>query len=705
MHEEMPFEDLISGAAQDAGGWLGALPVALIATSSEGLVVRWNHGAQELLGYTPPQVLGRHIADLLHPGADRSLGRSLWETTATGRGVMGTVTAWHRSGHPLELEIWACPVPDRRHGASAVLVFAADAHAARRIRGSSAVWDGLFARSPVGIAVLDTQLRFLQVNPALEAMNGLTESAHVGRRLAEILPEVNADEMEESMRQVLDTGEPVLDRRRTGRTPADPEHDHVWSCSYVRVEDPGGRPIGIIASLLDVTRQQRDQTEVEAGRRRLALLSEASSRIGGSLDLERTAQELADLAVPHLASAVTVDVLDSLASGNEPGPGLAGGVALRRLGKAPLTGSPVTQILAPLGRTLTFPAAAPYTQALSARQPFLIAHLDERVVATAGRHTPKPAQLLETGVHSFMMIPLVARDVVLGVATFYRASPGGASFGSDDVTLAAELAARAAIGIDNARLYHHEHETAVVLQRSMLPQHVTPPPGIEIAHRYLAASDVNEVGGDWYDVLPLTGGRAGLLIGDVMGHGIAAAAVMGRLSATVRALARLDMSPTALLHQLEATLADLAEPMLATFLYVVCDPATGHCTVTRAGHPPPAVAEPDGTVYLVQTPPGVPLGVGGITFTTTEITLPPGSLLVLYTDGLIEARSRDIDERLGELTSLLTEHHPSLDHLCDTLIAHLVPASADDDIALLAARIGTTPHLPPGSPRPVSGGP
>ncbi|WP_445269708.1 SpoIIE family protein phosphatase [Streptomyces sp. DSM 41634] len=705
MHEEMPFEDLISGAAQDAGGWLGALPVALIATSSEGLVVRWNHGAQELLGYTPPQVLGRHIADLLHPGADRSLGRSLWETTATGRGVMGTVTAWHRSGHPLELEIWACPVPDRRHGASAVLVFAADAHAARRIRGSSAVWDGLFARSPVGIAVLDTQLRFLQVNPALEAMNGLTESAHVGRRLAEILPEVNADEMEESMRQVLDTGEPVLDRRRTGRTPADPEHDHVWSCSYVRVEDPGGRPIGIIASLLDVTRQQRDQTEVEAGRRRLALLSEASSRIGGSLDLERTAQELADLAVPHLASAVTVDVLDSLASGNEPGPGLAGGVALRRLGKAPLTGSPVTQILAPLGRTLTFPAAAPYTQALSARQPFLIAHLDERVVATAGRHTPKPAQLLETGVHSFMMIPLVARDVVLGVATFYRARPGGASFGSDDVTLAAELAARAAIGIDNARLYHHEHETAVVLQRSMLPQHVTPPPGIEIAHRYLAASDVNEVGGDWYDVLPLTGGRAGLLIGDVMGHGIAAAAVMGRLSATVRALARLDMSPTALLHQLEATLADLAEPMLATFLYVVCDPATGHCTVTRAGHPPPAVAEPDGTVYLVQTPPGVPLGVGGITFTTTEITLPPGSLLVLYTDGLIEARSRDIDERLGELTSLLTEHHPSLDHLCDTLIAHLVPASADDDIALLAARIGTTPHLPPGSPLPVSGGP
>ncbi|MFC9816712.1 SpoIIE family protein phosphatase [Streptomyces virginiae] len=688
MHEEMPLQDLISSAAQDAGGWLGALPVALMATSGDGMIVRWNHGAQELLGYDPPQVLGRHIADLLHPGADRSLGRSLWETAATGRGVMGTVTAWHRNGHPLELEIWACPVPDRRHGASAVLVFAADAHAARRIRGASAVWDGLFARSPVGIAVLDTQLRFLQVNPALEAMNGLTESAHVGRRLAEVLPEVNAGEMEEAMRQVLETGEPVLNRLRTGRTPADPDHDHVWACSYVRAEDPGGQPIGVIASLLDITTQQRDHTEAEAGRRRLALLTEASSRIGASLDLERTAQELADLAVPHLASAVTVDVLDSLACGNEPGMGLTGGVALRRLGKAPLAGTAITQILAPLGRTLTFPATAPYTSALAARQPYLVAQLDAMAVASASRHTPRPAQLVEAGVHSFLMVPLIARGLVLGVASFFRTRPFE-PFGSDDVTLAGELAARAAISIDNARLYHHEHETAVVLQRSMLPQHITPPPGIEIAHRYLPASDVNEVGGDWYDVVPLTGGRAGLLMGDVMGHGIAAAAVMGRLSATVRALARLDMPPTALLRQLEATLADLAEPMLATFLYVVCDPATGHCTVTRAGHPPPAVAEPDGTVYLVKTPPGAPLGVGGVTFTTTDITLPEGSLLVLYTDGLIEARNRDIDERLGELTGLLTEPLQPLDHLCDSLIAHLVPASADDDIALLTARIGT----------------
>ncbi|MCJ0874558.1 SpoIIE family protein phosphatase [Streptomyces sp. AP-93] len=690
MNEHIPVDELISGAAQAAGGWLGALPVALMATSATGTIVRWNQVAQELLGYAPPQMLGRNIADLLHPGSDRSLGRSLWEAAAAGRGVMGTVTAWHRDGHPLEVEIWASPVSDRGQGVATVLVFAADAHAARRIRGSSAVWDGLFARSPVGIAILDSQLRFLQVNAALEAMNGLPESAHVGRRLAQILPEVNAREMEEAMLQVLETGRPVLDRRRVGRTPAEPDHDRVWSCSYVRVEDPAGMSIGVIASLVDITEQQRDHVEAEAARRRLAMLSEASIRVGSSLDLERTAQELADLAVPRFADAVTVDVLDALARGDEPGMGLTGGVALRRLGKAPLAGSKVTDILAPLGRTLLFPVAAPYTQALAARQSFLTARLDEQAVAPAARHSAKPAQLVAVGVHSLVMAPLVARETVLGVATFYRTRPKG-PFGSEDVTLAGELAARAALSIDNARLYHREHDTAVILQRSMLPQHITPPPGIAVSHRYLPASDVNEIGGDWYDVLALAGGKAALLIGDVMGHGIAAAAVMGRLSASVRALARLDLSPVRLLHQLEAVLGDLAEPMLATFLYVVCDPATGHCTVTRAGHPPPALVLPDGTVRLLDTPPGVPLGVGGIVFTPTEINVPAGSLLVLYTDGLIEARDRDLDERLAELTQLLADPQRQLDHLCDSLITHLVPAAADDDVALLVARIGGIP--------------
>ncbi|MET9963519.1 SpoIIE family protein phosphatase [Streptomyces sp. NPDC006326] len=688
--EQVPFDDVTTSAARDAGGWLGALPVAVVATSADGLIVRWDHAAEDLLGYPPHDVLGRHIAELLHPGADRTLGRSLWEGAATGRGVMGTVTAWHSEGRPLELEIWACPVPARHRGGTTVLVFAVDAQAARRIRGSSAVWDGLFSRSPVGIAVLDTQLRFLRVNPALEAMNGLPQAAHVGRRLVEILPDVNGADMERAMRRVLATGEPILDYRRTGRTPADPDHDHVWSGSYVRLEDADRRPIGLTATLIDITAQQQAQFEAEAGRRHLALVNEANAKIGTSLDMERTAQELADVAVPDLADAVTVDVLDSLAGGGDLGAGLIGGAALRRLGKAPLTGSQITATLAPLGRTLTFPPNAPYSQALSDRSPFVIEKLDEETIAPAARHSAIPQRLLEQGVHSFMMTPLLARGVVLGLATFYRTRHVG-PFTPDEVSLAGELASRAAVCVDNARLYNREHDTATVLQRSMLPQHIIAPPGIEIAHRYLPASDVNEVGGDWYDVTPLGGGRAALAIGDVMGHGTAAAAVMGRLSASVRALARLDLAPGDLLYQLEAALEDLAEPMLATFLYIVVDPATGHCQVTRAGHPPPVSVAPDGTVSVLDVPPGLPLGVGGGTaFTTAELTLAPGTLLVLYTDGLIEARGADIDERLGELTDLLAQPVRSLEGLCDSLLTHLVPAAADDDIALLIASVN--PH-------------
>ncbi|MGW1894524.1 SpoIIE family protein phosphatase [Streptomyces sp. NPDC002004] len=687
MDTHIPIDDRGGGASGNAGGWLGALPVALVATNASGTIVRWDPAAQRLLGYAPPQVVGHHIADLLHPGSDPSLGRSLWETATAGRGVMGTVTAWHSDGHPVELEIWACPASGGQ-GCNTVLVLAADAHEAHRIRGTSVVWEGLFARSPVGIAVLDAQLRFLQVNPALQAMTGVPEEGHVGRPFAEVLPGVNTAEMEAVMRRVLATGEPVRDVRRTGRTAADPDHDRVWSCSYVRVEDAAGTPIGLAATIIDITEQQRVHLEAERGRRRLALLGEASLRIGSTLELERTAQELADVAVPELADVVTVDILETIVTDDDPEGGLRGGTALRRLGKAPLVGSPVADILAPLGRTLSFPGTAPYTQTLADRKPFLVAHVDERAIAPAARHTARPEQLLRAGVHSIMMVPLIARGVVLGLATLYRTSPVG-PFDADDVTLAGDLASRAAVCVDNARLYHREHDTAVILQRSMLPQRIVAPPGIEVAHEYLPAGDVNEVGGDWYDVIPLPDGRAALLIGDVMGHGIAAAAVMGRLSSSVRALARLGLSPAELLGHLETTLAELAEPLLATFLYAECDPATGTCSITRAGHPPPAVVGPDGTARLVEAPPGAPLGIGDVSFTTTEVTLEPGSILVMYTDGLVEARGADIDERLGELTHLIAHPELPLTELCDTLVSHLAPSSADDDIALLVARIGT----------------
>lgn len=677
-----------SGAARDAGGWIGDVPMAMAATTASGVIVAWDPVAELVLGYRAEETLGRHISEVLQRGVHRGMTRRLWERTASGQGMMGAVSARHRDGSLVELEIWARPCTGAGRGAE-IVVFAAEARSTARVRGASAVWDGLFARSPIGIGIFDTRLRFVRVNPALQAMNGLAEADHIGRTLPEVLPEVNAHAMEERMRGVLATGAPVLDFRRIGRTAADPGRNRVWSCSWVRLEDGQGRPVGITACLVDITVQEQAQAEAEEGRQRLALLADASTRIGTTLDLERTAQELASFAVPGLADTITVDLLEAFTAGTEPLSGLLAGARLRRVGKAPSAGSPVADVLGVVGDRFVFPAAAPYMQAFSRRRPYVLTGLDEAAAVAAAPFTGTVRQLRSLGVDTLMMVPLVARDLVLGVATFYRTGRG--PFEEADVALAGELAARAAVCVDNARLYALEHDTAVVLQRSMLPQHIAPPPGIAIAHRYIAASDVNEVGGDWYDAVPLPDGRAALLIGDVMGHGIAAAAVMGRLSSTVRAVARLGLPPVQVLHQLEAALTDLTEPMLATLVYTECDPRTGRCSITRAGHPPPVVVTPDGRARLPELPAGAPLGIGDIRFTTTELVLEPGSLLVLYTDGLVEARGQDIDDRLEQLRQVLSRPAGPLTKVCERIITEMVPSGADDDVALLVARIGEPP--------------
>jgi serine phosphatase RsbU (regulator of sigma subunit) len=277
----------------------------------------------------------------------------------------------------------------------------------------------------------------------------------------------------------------------------------------------------------------------------------------------------------------------------------------------------------------------------------------------------------------------------LGAVGLWRAE-NSSPFAEDELSDAQEIAAKAAVAIDNALSYAREHDTALTLQRSILPRSFTPPKGIEIAHRYVPASDASEVGGDWYDVAAMAPDKAALAIGDVMGHGIPAAAVMGQMRSTLRALARLDLPPDQLLHHLDQTMQDLDGPILATCLYGVCDAAANRCWLARAGHPPPVLITPDGTARLVDLPSGAPLGIGGISYTTTEIPVVPGAVLVLYTDGLVEAREHDLDERLEELTHLLAGPHPSLDELADTLMNRLAPTPAQDDIALLIARVGTS---------------
>jgi serine phosphatase RsbU (regulator of sigma subunit) len=259
-------------------------------------------------------------------------------------------------------------------------------------------------------------------------------------------------------------------------------------------------------------------------------------------------------------------------------------------------------------------------------------------------------------------------------------------FDQDDVVLASELASRAAVAIDNARWFQSVRNTALTLQRSLLPDHAPHHTGLELASRYQPAQATSEVGGDWYDVIPLEDDKTALVVGDVMGNGIDAAATMGRLRTATCAYADLDLEPGSVLQHLDKITCDL-EHYIVTCLYAVYDPRTRQCHIANAGHMPPALARPGRAPELLELPAGAPLGVGGIPFETTTVELSPGDLLVLYTDGLVETRLHPIDDRLSVLLGFLDEPRRPLEETCDLLLYGLRHPDDHDDVALLVARV------------------
>ncbi|MEU9225299.1 SpoIIE family protein phosphatase, partial [Streptomyces massasporeus] len=420
-----------------------------------------------------------------------------------------------------------------------------------------------------------------------------------------------------------------------------------------------------------------------AARRRLELLSEASTRIGTTLDVRRTAEELAETAVPGLADFVTIDLPDAVLRGEESADPLAD---LRRTVVHGIhEGLPFT----PPGERIDFGPTTPQLRCLSSGD----AVLEPDLKAAAGwlAQDPEHTERLLAHVHSLIAVPLVARGVVLGVAGFYRA---GSSFGDDDRSLAQELASRAALSIDNARRYTHERTMVLALQRRLLPHGLPDQDAVEVAHRYLPAE--SDVGGDWYDVIPLSGARVGLLVGDVVGHGMLSAATMGRLRTAARSFAELDFPPDEVLTHLDNLVGRLdrddpdgkgAGVIGATCLYAVYDPTVQRCLMARAGHPPPALVHPDGTVTYPDLPAGPPLGLGGLPFDAVEVDLPAGSQLVLYTDGLIEDRHRDVDLVLEQLREALAHPERAPEETCQAVLDTVAPAHPHDDIALLVARV------------------
>ncbi|MFD5325479.1 SpoIIE family protein phosphatase [Streptomyces sp. NPDC127092] len=659
------------------------LPIALWREDAQGRIVEWSLAAQDLLGYRPEEAIGRLATPLLVPDTNHELAERLTRKVQAGETVVGTLPVRHRDGHSVAMEMWIVPAADPAGRPGAMLI-AFETSQVLRMRDNLAALESLFTQSPIGLATLGPDLRFLRVNNALARMNGVPPADHVGRRLTEVVPGVNAGALEALMQQVLDTGTAVVDARRAGRTPADPDHDHIWSNSYAPLLDHGGRPLGIIASLIDITESQQAHIEVERARHRFALLAEAGARIGTTLDLRQTAEEVVSFLVPQLADSADVQLLEAVLEPDESTAATRG--VLRRLAARFPDPTAPTALLAP-GQTFQIPLDSVYEEVITDARAMDLYTADVPALIKDPR-LEALRRYLATRIGSARLIPLVARGKVLGTVSVTRLR-SREPFDEEDRVLMDEVVARAATNIDNARLYTTQRQAALTLQRSLTNNALPDVTGLELTGRYLPASD-HDVGGDWFDVVALPGGRTGLVIGDVMGHGIHAAAVMGQLRTAVRTLARHDIQPARMLRSLDAVVADLGEDEMATCVYAVYDPAGAGWTIARAGHPPPAVVTPDGTVTFLDGPPGTPLGTGAHEFGTEEVALPAGGLLVLYTDGLIEARDQDLDQGMARVAAALRDMDRPLDELCDELLAGLPEGPAQDDVAMLLARTTRT---------------
>ncbi|WP_432093633.1 SpoIIE family protein phosphatase [Streptomyces sp. bgisy100] len=662
-----------------AGVFRELLPIALWRDDADGHIVQWALAAEELLGHAPEDVLGRPVKQTLVPEGNWGLADELTQRVRSGEAVVGTLPVRHRDGHFVQMEMWICPTADPE-GRTGNLVIAAETSAVVRMRDSLAALEGLFAQSPIGLAMLSPELDYVRVNDALARMNGVSAAEHIGRRVTEVAPDVNAEELETMMREVLAGGEAVVDFRRIGRTPAAPGDDRVWSCSYAPLLGGSGRPLGLIASLIDITEGQRAHVNAERARQRFALLAEAGLKIGTTLDLRQTAEEVVQALVPQLADSADVQLLEEVLNPDETAASAQGMV--RRIAAAFTDPDAPDEELA-VGRTYRIPPSSVYERVVSEGRPLNL-YLPDIAALITDPGEERLRGYLRTCLGSARMVPLVARGKVLGavVATRTRRRE---RFDEQDNVLIDELVGRAALNIDNARMYTSQREAALTLQRSLTNSALPSVPGLDLTGRYLPASE-QEVGGDWFDAIALPGGRTGLVIGDVMGHGIHAAAVMGQLRTAVRTLARHDIPPSEMLRSLDAVVADLGENEMATCVYAVHDPAAGGCLIARAGHPPPAVADTEGTITFLDGPSGTPLGTGGQDFRTERVALPERSLLVMYTDGLIEARDRDIDEGMRQLARSLRHLEDPLPEICDCILGHLLPAGSQDDVAVLLAR-------------------
>ncbi|MEU9062716.1 SpoIIE family protein phosphatase [Streptomyces sp. NPDC048430] len=698
--------------------------VASFSIGPDGLIEQWSRRAAGLFGMASDEVVGKDPVEAFMPAELRPDAHRRVAEILDGKEWTGVVPFRipGENGADGLAEIYVMP-SETGAGERAALCIVVDVRALRRIETDLAASQAIFGQSPFGFVLFGTDFTVVRANQRFATVFGGEADDHRGRTVDDYLTRPEAERLSSTLKRVLETGDAVTDLQLVGTPPGTTGRRH-WSMNLYRVHSGAGRPVGIAGLATDVTQRHIAAREAASARRNLALLNEASARIGNSLDLETTARELLDVAVPVFCDLASVDLYQGLLTGEEASPASwgrhqesgTGSAELRRVAQASAVSDALPGTLSGMGGGVeaagdTAPPALGSVHRYPFRSPCAAALRTGRVEAVPGD---------ERGfVHSTLAVPMVAHDVVVGLVQFSR-TKGSEPFGERDRALATELAARAAVCIDNARLYRREHERALILQRSLLPPGDPEAAGLDIACRYLPGNTATEVGGDWFDVIELPGHRTALVVGDVMGRGLRAAVAMGELRTAVRTLALLDLEPAEVLSALDEVArglgtpgggersegfgagggaqwpsraahksreADLSEVYLATCVYAVYDPVTRRCTFANAGHLPPVVAEPGEPALLLDVPPGMPLGVGGEPFEEVEVELKEGALLALYTDGLVESRDHPLDEGLDAFRHALIEPSQPLEDVCDHVLTTLDTRHGEDDIALLMARI------------------